>query len=175
MKKGIVFLWLSLFFAFLTVILLLLFYVLFVRGEMKTVEIGLQQSFTSTANNALISYLNAPMPGTTVTFADQIKYEWDTGRNFHGPLKTATQQFLQSIEFPYYDVIEREQRIAMFILAIYEPPGTRATELLCVSSVSTTLNCVDPSEVEQKAVAYVPVTRQRSNLYVTMLPSHRSP
>jgi len=122
MKKGILPLWMSFFFALLAVLLLLLFYFLVVRGDKAPQEVAIRESFAVTAHHALLGYLDAPVAvqGETVTFADLIRL-WHRDRNAYEPLlRSATYEFLVRNDFKYRD-IDGDYTRALW-LSIYDVP-----------------------------------------------------
>lgn len=120
MKKGIVPLWFSLFFAFLAVALLLLFYFIFLRGDRAPDQIAVDESLTASANNIMINYLNSPVAvgGETVTFADLIRLWYNDKQKYEALLKSATKLALP-------------KESSLFILKEPTLFGTKETTINC--------------------------------------------
>lgn len=184
MKKGIVPLWISLFFGALAVVLLLAFYFVFVDSAKQAAVVAAKESGTTMAHTLLASYLNAPVifKEETITFADLIRL---VRRDVHGEaamlLEPETKKFLISAGYQYRDVVINRQSESSFVLLIYDkPPGNRGDQWLCVDALPAESigGCRDPSgyleasDWDSKATTLLPVS-DTTTLFVVMLMGSR--
>jgi hypothetical protein len=121
MKKGIVPLWFSVFFAFLAVALLLVFYFVFLRGSRAPEQIAVQESISATSNNVLVNYLNTPVVvnGETITFADLVRLWYNDRPKYQAALMDETQKVLPK-GLPTYSVGGVMTKMSYWV-EIYEP------------------------------------------------------
>ncbi len=127
MKKGIVPLWISLFFSFLAVALLIVFYFIFLRGSRAPASIAIEESHSALANNMLISYLNTPVAvqGEAVTFADLIRL-WHNDKNkYESLLQSATSALLSKSAFASVDADGKAAKFE-FWLEISKTPTSQS-------------------------------------------------
>jgi hypothetical protein len=138
MKKGIVPIWISLFFAFLTIALLLLFYFVFLRGSREPQQIAIEESFTTVSHNVLVNYLNTPVTvqGETLSMTDLIRLA-RTKQDYLPELKAQTKKFLNQASFKYIELSqyvrgEQYNRTLYYTLVIYtKPPGRSGDDWFC--------------------------------------------
>lgn len=99
MKKGIVPLWISLFFSFLAVLLIVIFFFVFFRGSRVPQELAIEDSANLLAHNLLVNYLNTPVlvNNELVTFADLIRLSY-----------TEWQRHGQDVMDAWYDAWEED-------------------------------------------------------------------
>lgn len=117
MKKGIVPLWISLFFSFLAVVLLIVFYFFFLRGSKEPANIATQESYSALANNMLISYLNTPVAvqGEAVTFADLIRLWHNDKQKYEPLLQSATSSLLSKSAFASVDAEGKTEKFEFWL------------------------------------------------------------
>ncbi len=188
MKKGIITLWINLFFAFLAVLLMIVFYFVFLRGSKEPQQFAIQESSESIAHNVLLQYLQSPVSidGVTAPFADHIIMGWKSKKNpYQGGLAGQTKQFLAMApvdlsSFTFHKIPERRVSKGNYALQVFSrSPGRLADEFLCIDSLEPDSlgGCRHPSRrdgylvaesYETKATAYLPVSEQES-LYVALL------
>jgi hypothetical protein len=120
MKKGIVPLWISLFFGALAVVLLIAFYFIFVNGAKEAHVQIIEESHSATAQTVLLGYLNAPVlvEGETVTFANVVRLWYNDRPRYQATLVRATEEFMRANDV-YRDPGSAEQR-RVFWVNIYE-------------------------------------------------------
>lgn len=182
MKKGIVPLWISLFFGALAVVLLIAFYFIFVNGAKEATVIAAKESGTTMAHTVLASYLNAPvaMQGETVTFADLIRNA-EKNQDVRALLDAETKKFLASAAYKYRDVAAGPSASSFVLILYRQPPGNRADQLLCVDELpeNSVGGCRNPSgyleasDWDSKATTLLPVGEGKT-LFVTMLMARRT-
>jgi len=185
MKKGIVPLWISLFFSFLAVALLLVFYFVFLRGSREPDEVAVKHSSIALTQSTLLAYLNSPVviTGETMKFADALRIAWKKGKpDLKDPalisLQEKTIEFIRLAEFDYAGPSGKGKTGMSYALLVYtKPPGERKDQWLCIDTIPKERVggwCGHPTaypeayEWESKATTFVPVG-EKETLYVAML------
>ncbi len=162
MKKAIVPLGISLFFSALAIVLLIVFFFLFLRGDRAPNEVVIEESFTAAAHGIAVQYLAVPVivDNEAITVADLIRLWYHDRARYQKTLERVSLEFLQASTMNYRDQ-DGEEQVRVFWINIYEKlrePYVGLQSLIKFNQPKPTF----VSEQRGRAVGVVPVSESHA-------------